>query len=144
MEQQEWASQWIWSSVSAEQSRHLYFRGTMEVEGFEILEARLKVCADTRYRLWLNGQMLGHGPARSDTANQYYDIYDVTDAIKQGENLFAALVIHYGIGTCYSRLGSPGFLLEIEVTFRKEAGRFLERATLGVSPPRPTKSVIRA
>lgn len=100
-----------------ESSRHFYFRGVVTLPDNEIAQATLKVCADTRYRLWLNGQMLGHGPARSEPAYQYYDLYELPTQLKAGENLFAAFVTHYGVGTCYSRLGSPGFLLEVEITF---------------------------
>ncbi len=115
----EWRANWIWGpSISEEgdaRSRHCYFRGTLEAPGGELSAAVLSVCADTRYRLWVNGRMLGHGPARSHPGSQYFDVYDVRDLLHPGSNTFAVLATHYGIGTCYSCLGSPGFLLQADI-----------------------------
>jgi len=108
-----WQAQWIWGPEA--EGRYFYFRRAFEVGEAEVQSATLRVCADTRYRLWLNGQLLGHGPARSDPAWQYYDEYDIGRQLRPGQNVLAALVTHYGIGTCYSRLGRPGFLLQAEI-----------------------------
>jgi alpha-L-rhamnosidase len=116
-----WQAQWIWGYDAANKReenapRYFYFRRTFGVAG-DVQAAVMRVCADSRYRLWLNGQLVGHGPARSDPAYQYYDVYDLTAQLRTGPNTLAVLATHYGIGTCFSRLGSPGFLLQADITF---------------------------
>ena len=120
----EWQAQWIWGYDPAKDTgentpRYFYFRRTFDVIGDieKVEKALLRVCADSRYRLWLNGQLVGHGPARSDPANQYYDVYDLTAQLRTGLNTLAVLATHYGIGTCFACLGSPGFLLQADITF---------------------------
>ena len=91
----EWRAEWIWgynsvmdgvneaatqksngSAVETDVPRYYYFRKTFALAG-ELEKAVLRACADSRYRLWLNGRLVGHGPARSDPTYQYYDVYDV-------------------------------------------------------------------
>ncbi len=126
----EWQAQWIWgvqaagddaepngenAADDAMRGRYFYFRRAFVLpEGAQA--AVLRVCADSRYRLWLNGQLVGHGPARSAPAHQYYDVYDIGAQLRAGDNTFAVLATHYGIGTCFACLGSPGFLLQADIT----------------------------
>lgn len=113
----EWRAQWIWGAANGiETARYFYFRHAFTLPEREITSCVVRVCADTRYRLWFNGRHIGHGPARSLPALQYFDTYDLTKYVRPGRNAFAALVTHYGIGTCYACLGAPGFLLQADVT----------------------------
>jgi alpha-L-rhamnosidase len=114
-----WRAQWIWgdeAGMAEPPHRYYYFRQTFDMAAHPSPAASLRVCADTRYRLWINGQLVGHGPARSDPAWQYYDVYEVAAQLRPGVNAIALLATHYGIGTCYSRLGRPGLLAQLEVT----------------------------
>jgi hypothetical protein len=57
------------------------------------------IAGDTKYWLWVNGQMavreggLKRGPTREDT---YYDNLDVAPCLKAGNNMVAILVWHWG------------------------------------------------
>ena len=121
MTEETWQAEWIWgpeeTSENGIDTRHFYFRRSFDGLESDLSAATMRVCADTRYRLWINGRMLGHGPARGHTANPYFDVYDVREYIKPGVNTLAVLATYYGIGTCYSCLGQPGFLLQADLMY---------------------------
>ena len=52
----------------------------------------LRVAADSRYAVYLNGVFVGNGPARGTDARYYFDSYDVSSALREGENTLAARV----------------------------------------------------
>ena len=95
----EWRAKWIWSP-GEEAPRNFYWCVRKEFElpkRFERVEIALS--ADTRYTLWFNGTLIGHGPIRAFHGHWYYDLYDVTEWAKPGLNAIAILVHHYGIAT---------------------------------------------
>lgn len=57
----------------------------------DVPDAEIRIFADTRYELWLDGQMLGRGPARFSQRVREYDVYSVKD-LEAGEHLLAVLV----------------------------------------------------
>lgn len=117
MESVNWVAQWIWAPEETNditRNRYHYFRRVIQLPD-HVQTARIRICADSRYRLWVNNHLAGHGPARSDPSHQYYDIYELDSSMRSGDNTIAILATHYGIGTCFSRTGSPGLLVQIEV-----------------------------
>lgn len=52
-------------------------------------QAKLRIFADSRYVLWINGTYVGRGPSRFDIDGPEYDTYDITKHLIAGENLFA-------------------------------------------------------
>jgi hypothetical protein len=77
--------------------------------------ALLRLTADSRYTLWVNGAFAGQGPARAWPAYSFYDVYDITAWLILGENTVAVLVQHYGEGTFQYLPGPAGLLAQIEV-----------------------------
>ncbi|PHR61529.1 MAG: hypothetical protein COA47_05710 [Robiginitomaculum sp.] len=63
--------------------------------------AKLSITVDGRYQLFINGQRLGRGPARSSPRFQIYDVHDVASYLKEGENVIAVLVHTYGVDTAW-------------------------------------------
>ncbi|MDR2673460.1 MAG: family 78 glycoside hydrolase catalytic domain, partial [Opitutaceae bacterium] len=59
----------------------------------------LRIFADARYRLFVNGGYIARGPARSDPRWQSYDIIDLAARLRAGENLIAVQVLYYGYNT---------------------------------------------
>src|SRR5208283_4098284 len=59
------------------------------------------------------GHFLGRGPARFDPVWPYYDEYDLTSALRPGQNVIAVLVHYYGEKTgAYGGGTRPGLLFE--------------------------------
>lgn len=109
---------WIWLPDNEEQAANTYtaFRRTFEVNGTPTA-ANLAITADARYELWVNGEWIGHGPARSFPSPWSVDVYDLAPLLRPGSNLIAVLVHHYGIGTFqYIEGGEPGLIASLDWT----------------------------
>ena len=78
-------------------SRSMFRRTVSLAEVPGAVPARLT--ADSRYVLWVNGQEVGRGPARSQPLRQRYDEYDLAPYLVAGVNAVAVLVTYYGRAT---------------------------------------------
>ncbi len=85
------------------------FRAEFESAGTEREPVTLRVAAATIYRAWVNGQFVGHGPARA--GHEYYrvDVWDITKHLKPGKNLVAIEVAGYNANSYYL-LDQPSFV----------------------------------
>lgn len=61
----------------------------------------LRVSADSRYVLWVNGAEVGRGPIRSQPRRLRYDEYDIAGLLRPGPNVIAVLVTYYGHANSY-------------------------------------------
>jgi len=75
-------------------------------------KGELRIFADSRYMLFINGKYVGRGPCRSDPRWQYYDVLNVTPYLSAGRNIIAALALHYGYGTGQSIPRMPALVVE--------------------------------
>ena len=73
------------------------------------------ICADSRYRLEVNGQRVQWGPAPCDPRWAEADPLDLTDRLQAGANVLGATVLFYGAGDGTWPLGKPGFLFWLEI-----------------------------
>lgn len=53
------------------------------------------VCADARYKLIVNGEVVQTGPAKTCRTVRSYDEIDLSDHLHQGCNVIAVIVLHY-------------------------------------------------
>jgi hypothetical protein len=58
--------------------------------------APVRLTADSRYVLWVNGHELGRGPVRSQPRRWRYDEYDLAPYLRAGTNVVAMVVTYYG------------------------------------------------
>jgi hypothetical protein len=106
-----WPAQWITSNGLQKEFAVHYFRKTFTLD---TLPERLMVhtSGDTRYQLFVNGQMLTWGPLTGDLRHWYYETTDLAPFLKEGKNVIAASVLNYGSHPPDSRLTvQTGFLL---------------------------------
>ena len=85
--------------------------------------ASLKIAADTKYWLWVNGKLvvreggLKRGPNPTDS---YCDIFDEVPNLKSGKNSIAVLVQYYGKNSfSHSPSATPGLWFELDTKFGK-------------------------
>ncbi|MEF3302904.1 family 78 glycoside hydrolase catalytic domain [Paenibacillus sp. GYB003] len=90
------------------------FRRAFELPG-PVARGELRIFADTRYVLYVNGRYVGRGPCRSDPRWQSYDVWDVGPLLAPGLNAIAVFVLHYGYGTGHSVHRIPALLAECAV-----------------------------
>lgn len=113
-----WLAEWIWESSGvglpggpSPMNLFVYFRKAFDLEQ-GVDTALAQISADSRYKLFVNGQYVGRGPARFDPTWQPYDEYNISTLLRPGRNVVAALVHFYGQPTGWYMLGRPGFLFE--------------------------------
>lgn len=124
----DWTAYWIWDegiprTVPGEHEVR-YFRRTFQAEPGARLTVR--VSADSRYELFLNGERVSVGPCKGDYWRQHYETVDVSPYLHAGQNILAARVLHFhtaepyrmdsvGISSVY-RAAYGGFFLQGEWT----------------------------
>ncbi len=114
-----WKAYWIWGGISPVQpDTYMYFRKQFDLKDSSV-RAYCCVTADTEYKIFLNGRMIGHGPVMTEPRWKSYDVYDIRENLNPGENIICAIVYHYGNGldghealTAYDSQG--GFLCQID------------------------------
>ncbi len=79
-------------------------------------EARVMVTADTRYRLYINGEWVSDGPCRSWPGHYQYDVLDVTPYVRPGENEVRVIANYFGTGTFHQVPQQAGLLFQLDVT----------------------------
>ena len=108
---------WIWDSGPQQPvNSYMYVRRVVDLPA-EPTKVIVYVSADSRYKLYVNGRLVGRGPVRSDPRWQQYDTYDLAKSLHKGKNSIAALVHHYGINTFTYHLGRGGFLFDGKVAY---------------------------
>jgi alpha-L-rhamnosidase len=104
-----WNAHWIWPKEEETQKNvYYYFR-----KQFELVKTEepytLYITADTRYRVFVNGQAVRYGPPLCVSHYQYYDVYEVNAYLLQGVNCIAVEV--YQLGVAQGAIG--GLLCEL-------------------------------
>jgi alpha-L-rhamnosidase len=69
----------------------------------------LRATGATDYRVFVNGQFLGHGPARGPHGFFRVDEWDISDRLLAGDNVIAFEVAGYNVNS-YALLDQPSFL----------------------------------
>ena len=77
----------------------------------------VRVSADNRFVLFVNGHRVGDGPARGDLTHWRYERFDLAPLLKAGDNLITATVWNFGIYAPIAQMTDrTAFLLESEAT----------------------------
>jgi hypothetical protein len=75
----------------------------------------VRVSADNRFVLFVNGHRVGDGPARGDLAHWRYERFDLAPLLQSGQNLITATVWNFGIYAPLAQMTDrTAFLLESE------------------------------
>ena len=94
----DWHAVWICHEADPHQTNmFVHFRNAFSVERLPE-QATIHITADTAYKLWINGEEVGRGPAFSDPRWQSYDSHDVSNFLQAGTNVIAVLSYYYGQG----------------------------------------------
>jgi alpha-L-rhamnosidase len=77
----------------------------------------VRVSADNRFILYVNGRRVGDGPARGDLAHWRYERFDLAPFLRTGRNLVTAAVWNWGVYAPIAQMSDrTAFLLESEAT----------------------------
>ncbi|MBP3399776.1 MAG: hypothetical protein J6K75_08465 [Erysipelotrichaceae bacterium] len=91
-------SYWMWLKSTKEiDLNHPYmvlFRREFELNE-SVVEAKCDISADSKYKLYVNGQFVEFGPSKGDGEIWYYDTVDLKGYLKPGKNVIAVQVLRF-------------------------------------------------
>lgn len=73
----------------------VYFRREFNVSDSDGAKLVVDITADSRYRLFLNGESVTVGPCKGDQFSHYYETVDLSERLITGKNVLAVKVLHY-------------------------------------------------
>ena len=111
-----WIGNWIWKEKDKKKRKfqYLLFRKIITIDSINnIKNSTVFIAADSWYRLWINGQFIMVGPARSSAGKATADVLDVRSVLKVGKNIIAVEVYYTDIPRFDFLSQSPGLLFEL-------------------------------
>ena len=115
-------TKWIWlpgwKEEVEEDCRLAYFRKQFRVK--EVPEScKVRISADSRYKLYVNGKFAELGPSRGDRQVWYVDEVEISSFLQEGENVLAVEVLRYPLSHTKGnhgifRTATPGLYVESE------------------------------
>ena len=95
---QEDKTKWIWLPEWTAEDKNrpvlALFLKQLELKA-EPESGSIRISADTRYKLYINGQFVEMGPDRGDLQVWFYDPIDIGKYLHRGENVLAVQVLRY-------------------------------------------------
>jgi hypothetical protein len=108
-------ARWLWlPGERTLPNTFLFFRRKVTLDSVP-RQAILRILADSRYRLTVNGTPLAWGPAPCDPRQLEVDAIDITKALVAGENVIGVHVLYFGEGDGTWAAGNPGFIARLEL-----------------------------
>jgi hypothetical protein len=108
-------ARWIWMPCGRVlPNTFVLFRREIDLPAKPV-HATALITADSRYRLTVNGQRAGWGPAPSDPRQLDVDPIDLTALLRQGANSLGVEVLFYGTGDGTWPGGKPGLLFHLAI-----------------------------
>jgi hypothetical protein len=106
--------QFVWCDTTGT-GRNVFvlFRRSFTIAGDPaetVRKAELHLFADTRYRLWVNGQVVAYGPARFLPTHPEYDTVDLQPWLRKGKNALVVEANAFGESAFESAPSVGGFV----------------------------------
>ena len=113
----EWHAAWVTHPTAPlREPLVLHFRRTLALSAVPASYI-VRVSADNRFVLYVNGRRVGDGPARGDLTHWRYERFDLAPFLHAGQNLVTATVWNFGIFAPIAQMSDrTAFLLESEAT----------------------------
>ncbi len=142
----DWGASWIWSSEDGPANTWMAFRKTFELASAPDV-AVARIAAETKYWLWINGELVvfeGALPRGPRPGDGYYDTVDLAPFLVAGSNTVAILVWHWGKdGFYHQNSGRGGLLFEADLgaelvvsdaTWKRQTHAAFKRVTADPQP----------
>ncbi len=113
----EWKAAWVTHPTAPlREPLILHFRRTLDLPSVPA-GYTVRVSADNRFILYVNGKRVGDGPARGDLSHWRYERFDLAPYLQPGHNLITATVWNFGVYAPVAQMSDrTAFLLESEAT----------------------------
>ena len=115
---------WIWTR---QESYTPYHQVILARKAFRLArtgQGTLKIAVDGSYRLFVNGEWVADGPARSWPEAFQYDEIDVSPYLLAGQNELAIIARHWQTGDFHTCPQQAGLLVQLDIRTegRRRAG----------------------
>ena len=108
-------------NATSDRNIHTLFRKNFQTkERVKIKQALLYISGDDIYKVYLNSEFVGEGPAQSYPFDYYYNCFDVTDLLLEGDlNAIGVHVYYQGLFNIYllSADNAQGMIAQLEITY---------------------------
>jgi len=113
---------WIWANTPEKQGQWVALRKTF-TQTDDVVIATARISADTKYWLWINGELAvfeGQLKLGDSEETWYYDKIDITRYLVKGENTIAVQVFYSGKNSSSTiKTGVPAFLFDAEINGKR-------------------------
>ena len=108
-----WQAEWIApQNVNLKEFGVYHFRKNFELSQ-KPNQFIINVSGDNRYRIFVNGNYVGAGPARGDLMHWNFETYDIAQFLQQGKNTIATVVWNFGKDIPVAQMtNKTGFILQ--------------------------------
>lgn len=83
-----------WNFADCDEPVVAYFRKKIMIKS-PVKIACVKISADTRYKLYINGVFVQEGPQKGDLESWHFDTADLQPCFREGENIVAVQVLRF-------------------------------------------------
>ncbi len=102
----------IWADDKELPNRYLRFQGEFDAENDK--KVMFYICTDTKYELYINGNLAAFGQYEDFPQKKIYDTIDISDYIKDGKNLMSVLAYSQGEDSMQHMRGLPMIIFAAE------------------------------
>ncbi|MCM8761844.1 MAG: family 78 glycoside hydrolase catalytic domain [Candidatus Omnitrophica bacterium] len=104
---------WIWYENCGYDDVNVYMLARKDFALMKSPEGivEINITADSRYKLYVNGEYICYGPARGYPESYPVDTVDISKYLRRGKNVIAVVVHQYGHGTFQSIYGGAAGLI---------------------------------
>jgi len=109
-------AKWIWKKQDNYQiyNQTIIARKTFTARNSK--QAKIKITADSQYRLFINGKWVNDGPCRAWPEHYQFDEFDITMYLNTGVNEIKVIARYWGTGTFHNICQQAGLLVQIELS----------------------------
>lgn len=102
-----WSASWAWSRERGDHGLTTrLFRRSLDLD--QVPDSLIvHLSADSRYCLWINGELIGRGPLKGTLEHYHFETYELAPHLKAGHNVVAVEVRWFGTNTPTSEIHSP-------------------------------------
>ncbi len=112
------SARWIWDGGPPQPlDSYRLFRKSFSLDR-RPKTAILQITADAEYRLFVNGDYVGRGPAPNPPKHISVDRIDIAPHLRDGENVIGVIVYHLGLLSFPRVLGRAGLLAQLDLLRR--------------------------
>ncbi|KAJ0416994.1 Six-hairpin glycosidase-like protein, partial [Aspergillus carlsbadensis] len=113
-----WHPDWLEQPTSSSAGAFVHFRKSLHLASVPAHPVKIKITADTRYKLYINSRFVHAGPVKGDQQAWFYDVLDIAPYLLVGRNAVAVHVLRFYHGsqfaTSFPRCPYPGLYIKCE------------------------------